>query len=137
MDMSQSVQNRQSRRSPVFLTATLNLDGRSLSVILRNMSETGALIAGESLPEEGATVHFERKAIRVQARVIWVHGSYAGLAFNRELQREELLRNVPQPRSRSDVHSRRPGFASKPLTDNERKVLDLWMTQVPTVGPKS
>lgn len=137
MNMSQSVQNRQSRRSPVFLTATLNFDGRSLSVILRNMSETGALIAGESLPEEGTTVHFERKAIRVQARVIWVHEGYAGLAFNRELQREELLRNIPQPRSRSDVDSRRPGFASKPLTDNERKMLDLWMTQVPTVGPKS
>ena len=137
MDMSQSAQNRQSRRSPVFLTATLEGDNGTVSVILRNMSETGALVEGEQLPDEGATVFFERKAIRVKARIVWVHERYAGVVFNRELQREELLRNIPPPRARTHTDTRRPGFANKPLTDSERKVLEMWMTQVPTIGPKS
>lgn len=138
MDMSQSAHNRQSRRSPVFLTATLDDDGRQLSVILRNMSEHGALVEGDWLPDEGASVYFERKDIRVKARVVWVHERYAGLAFDRELQREELLRSVPQPRpAKPDIGTRRPGFASQPLTESERTILNLWMTQVPTLGPKS
>lgn len=136
MDMSQSTQNRHSRRSPVFLTATLDDGGEVLNVILRNMSESGALVEGDRLPGEGATVFFERKAIRVKAQVVWVHERFAGVAFNRELQREELLRNIPQPRARTEADTRRPGFVSKPLTDGERKILDLWMTQVPTIGPK-
>ena len=136
MDMSQSVHNRQSRRSPVFLTAKLEHDGRSLNVILRNMSEHGALVEGDWLPDEGTTVYFERKEIRVKARLVWVHERYAGVAFNRELQRDELLRSVPQPRQRQEIDTRRPGFASKPLTVNERKILDIWMTQIPTIGPK-
>ena len=136
MDMSPSAQNRQSRRSPVFLTATLEHEDEQLSVILRNMSESGALVEGARLPEEGTTVFFERKTIRVKARVVWVHDRYAGVAFNRELHPEELLRNIPQPRTRTETDTRRPGFASKPLTATERKVLDMWMTQVPTIGPK-
>lgn len=135
MDMSQSAQNRQNRRSPVFLTAILD-DGRQLGVILRNMSESGALVEADTLPDEGAIVFFERKSIRAKARVVWVHGRFAGVAFNRELQREELLRTVPKPRARTETDTRRPGFASKPLTESERKILDLWMTQVPTVGPR-
>ena len=70
MDMSQSAHNRQSRRSPVFLTATLDDDGRQLSVILRNLSEHCALVEGDWLPDEGASVYFERKDIRVKARVV-------------------------------------------------------------------
>jgi hypothetical protein len=138
MDMSNSAHNRQSRRSPVFLSASLEDNGRQLSVILRNMSEHGALVEGDRLPDEGADIFFERKEIRVKARVVWVHLRYAGVAFNRELQREELLRSVPPPRAaKTDVNSRRPGFVSKPLTAGERKVLDIWMTQIPTIGPKS
>lgn len=136
MDMSQPAQNRQSRRSPVFLTAILEDDGKQLSVILRNMSESGALVEGDPLPEQGSTVFFERKTIRVKALVVWVHDRYAGVAFNRELQPEELLRSIPQPRARTETDTRRPGFVSKPLTATERKVLDMWMTQVPTLGPK-
>jgi hypothetical protein len=137
MDMSQSAQNRQSRRSPVFLTATIEGSSGIVSVVLRNMSETGALVEGDRLPEEGETVFFERKAIRVKARVVWVHERFAGVAFTRELQREELLRNIPQPRARTGTDIRRPGFVSKPLTESERKVLEMWMTQVPTLGPKA
>ena len=138
MDMSQSAQNRQSRRSPVFLSATLDDEGRQVSVILRNMSEHGALVEGDWLPEEGAIIYFERKDIRVKARVVWAHDRYAGVSFNRELQREELLRSVPQPRAaKTGVDTRRPGFASKPLTATERKILNIWMTQIPTIGPKA
>ena len=137
MDMSQSAQNRQSRRSPVFLTATLEDEGKRLSVILRNMSESGALVEGEALPEQGSVIFFERKTIPVKDRVVWVHDRYSGVAFYRELQPEELLRNIPQPRVLTETDTRRPGFASKPLTATERKVLDMWITQIPTIGPKA
>ena len=138
MDMSQTAQNRLNRRSPVFLSATLEDDGRRLSVILRNMSANGALVEGEGMPNEGAEIYFERKELRVKARIVWVHDRYAGVAFDRELQREELLRSVPQPRGpRTVTDTRRPGFASQPLTEGERKVLNIWMTQIPTIGPRA
>ena len=46
------IKNRRSRRSPVLLAASIEVGGTSLKVKLRNLSEEGALIEGERLPEE-------------------------------------------------------------------------------------
>ena len=128
MDESCNTQNRRSRRSPVLLSAKVDVFGAEVSVILRNLSSDGALIEGERLPPEGATTTFRRKDLTVAGRIAWVEGRFAGLAFDRSLEREELLQHVPPPRQRVDTTFRRPGLASQPLNDADRKMIQMWAT---------
>jgi len=131
MDESSMIKNRRSRRSPVLLAATVEVGGKAVSVKLRNLSEEGALIEGEELPAEGASTFFERNELRLTSRVVWVHGRYAGIAFDELLKSEQVLRNVPQPKPRAERDFRRPGLACRPLTDYERRMLERWMTAAP------
>jgi PilZ domain len=130
MDQSNS-QNRRSRRSPVFLTATLEVAGVAQQVKLRNLSEEGALVQGERLPLEGTTTFFERNELRIKSRVVWVHGNFAGVAFARPLKSEDVLRHVPQPRAKLNADFRRPGLACRPLSDQERQMVEKWMVASP------
>ena len=132
MDESSITQNRRSRRSPVFLAATVEVAGTPEPVKLRNLSEEGALVEGERLPLEGTTTFFQRNELRVKGRVVWVHGRFAGVAFGRPLKSEEVLRHVPQPRQRTQPEFRRPGLACRPLTEYERRMVDKWMVASPT-----
>ena len=132
MDESSMTQNRRSRRSPVYLAATLEVAGVPQAVKLRNLSEEGALIEGERLPLEGTTTFFERNELRLKGRVVWVEGRYAGIAFARQLRPEEVLRHVPQPRPQVHGDFRRPGLACRPLTSYERKMIEKWMVSSPT-----
>ena len=135
MDESSITHNRRSRRSPVFLAATIEVAGVSEPVKLRNLSEEGALIEGERLPLEGSTTWFERKDLRVKSRIVWVQGRFAGVAFNQALKAEDVLRNVPKPRPALKQDFRRPGLACRPLTAHERKMLERWLTPSPVARP--
>lgn len=125
------IKNRRSRRSPVLLAASIEVGGTSLKVKLRNLSEEGALIEGERLPEEGSAACFHRNDLRLKGRVVWVHGKYAGFAFDQPLDPEQVLRNVPKARPKAAADFRRPGLACRPLSDYERKMLERWMTASP------
>ena len=124
-----------SHRSPVLLTASVEVDGVPYSVKLRNLSEEGALIEGEHLPAEGAEAYFARNQLRLKSRVVWVEGRYAGVAFARSLKQEEVLRNIPLPRQETKLEFRRPGLACRPLTAYERRMLERWMTASPMGTP--
>lgn len=126
------MKNRRSRRSPVLLAATVDVAGKPVSVKLRNLSEEGALIEGERLPLEGSSTFFERNDLRLRSRVVWVHGCYAGVAFDYPLKPEQVLRNVPAPKRKEQIGDfRRPGLACRPLSDYERRMLERWMTASP------
>lgn len=125
-------QNRRSRRAPVLLAATIEVAGVPQVVKLRNLSEEGALIEGERLPLEGTTTFFQRNDLRLKSRVVWVEGRYAGVAFARTLKPEEVLRNVPQPRQRVNADFRRPGLSCRPISADERKMIEKWMVSSPT-----
>lgn len=131
MDESSTFQNRRSRRSPVLLAASIEVEGVPEAVKLRNLSEEGALIEGDRLPPEGSICFFQRNELRLKSRVIWVHGSYAGVAFARPLKPEEVLRHVPQPKPKAPIDFRRPGLACRPLSAYERRMLERWMTSSP------
>jgi len=131
MDQSNITQNRRSRRSPVLLAASIEVGGTSVAVKLRNLSEEGALIESDHLPPEDSTVFFCRNELRIKSRVAWVCGCFAGVAFDRHLKREELLRNVPKPRQQMQADFRRPGLACRPLTAEERRLLETWMVHSP------
>ena len=133
MDQSSITQNRRSRRSPVLLSATIYVGGVPVAVKLRNLSEQGALIESDRLPLEGSEAIFERKDLRVNSRVVWVHGKYAGVAFDAPLNCEEVLRHIPQPKrkTQNEVDFRRPGFTCRPLSDYERRNLEAWLATAP------
>jgi hypothetical protein len=136
MDESSVTQNRRSRRSPVLLAASIEVDGAPVAVKLRNLSEKGALIEGDRLPPEGLDTWFQRNELRISGRVVWVQGKYAGVAFDTPLKREEVLRQVPQPKPRAQSDFRRPGFTCRPLSAYDRQMLESWMAsaQVDLIG---
>ena len=131
MDQSSVTQNRRSGRSPVLLSATIDVFGGDVRVVLRNLSSEGALIEGADLPPEGATTTFCRNDLSVRGRIAWVEGRFAGLAFERPLDREELLRHVPKPKQRVEQQFRRPGLACRPLSEADRKMVQMWGTPLP------
>jgi hypothetical protein len=129
MDESSMTKHRRARRSPVLLTATVEVDGKSLAVKLRNLSEQGALIEGDRLPPEGSPAWFERKGLRCGGRIVWVQGKFAGIAFDQHLRPEEVLRQIPRPKPQAKLDFRRPGFGSRPLTAQERQNLESWLAR--------
>ncbi len=128
MDQSQSVHNRRSNRSPVLLSAKIERAGTADFVRLRNLSAEGALIEAHELPEQGSNIIFERNGLRVNARIVWSESGFAGVAFERPLAREELLRHVPAPKQTFEPKHRRPGLACQPLTEADRRMVQLWAT---------
>lgn len=136
MDESSMMSNRRSRRSPVLLAATVEVAGQPIPVKLRNLSEEGALIEGDRLPLEGTSTWFQRNDLRRKSRIVWVHGRFAGVAFDEALTVEDVLRNVPKPKPKAPLDFRRPGLACRPLTAYERRMLSSWMTapSVDSVG---
>jgi len=131
MDESGPSQNRRSRRSNVLLKATLEIPGDSLPVVLRNLSQEGALVQGEGLPEEGTRVLFHRQGLSVPSRIAWSHCGHAGLEFEFPLFPGEMLRHIPSPASRgpSLPVKKRPGLAPQPLTEAERMLIERWATE--------
>jgi len=133
MDESSLQQNRRSRRSPVLLAASVEIAGVPQTVKLRNLSQEGALVEGDRLPLEGSTTFFQRNDLRVKGKIVWVAGRFAGLAFARPLEKEQVLRHVPTPKPRMQADFRRPGLACRPLTADERQMVERWMT-APQLG---
>lgn len=134
MDKSGTTRNRRSSRSNVLLKATLELPGVSLGVVLRNLSQDGALVEGEGLPEKGARVLFHRQGLSVPSRIAWCDGAQAGLQFDYPLFPREMLRHVPvldRTPPREATIKRRPGLAPQRLTASERLMIEQWATEAP------
>jgi hypothetical protein len=126
MDASGQTERR-STRSNVMLKATLESPGGSLEVVLRNLSQDGALVRGDDLPMEGTPVLFHRQGLCVPARIAWLHREHAGVAFDEPLFPKEMLRHVPATNPKPPpMITRRPGLASKPLTAAEQQLIEQW-----------
>ena len=110
MDQSNAPQNRKNRRSNVLMSASLELSGTSLAVKLRNLSAEGALVEGDKLPIEGASILFRKGDLSMPGNVAWVKGRQAGINFAQRLNPEQLLRHVPAPKPRVAPAFRRPGL---------------------------
>ncbi len=127
MDESLTNQNRRHNRSNVMLKATLETPGGAVEVLLRNLSQEGALVQGDVLPGPGTRILFRRQGLSVPARVAWAHENCAGLDFDFPLFPREVLRHVPAPERKAPPPiSRRPGIAPKPLTPAERRLIEQW-----------
>ena len=129
MDQSSASQNRKNRRSNVLMSASLELSGTSLPVKLRNLSAEGALVEGDKLPVEGASILFRKGDLSMVGTVAWVKGRQAGISFAQKLDPEQLLRHVPAPRPRVNPTFRRPGL--KRFTDGDQSFGDAWHWRFP------
>ena len=126
MDESSNTQNRKTRRSNVLMAARLELSGTSLPVKLRNLSAEGALVEGDKLPVEGASIVFRKGDLSVPGKVAWAKTRHAGISFERKLRPEQVLRHVPTPRARVKPDFRRPGLKSA-TSDEERRYGEQWI----------
>lgn len=131
MDESSLSQNRRSRRSNVLMSATIELSGASTPVKLRNLSAEGALIEGDQLPVEGSELVFRKAELSADARVAWVEGRRAGIAFMKNLCPETVLRHVPMPRPRVHQDFRRPGLTSRDLSESDRRAAETFVWRTP------
>lgn len=118
----------------MLLAASLEVGGVRLPVKLRNLSEKGALIDGDHLPPAGTATIFCRKDLRLRSQVVWVHGKLAGIAFDEELERAAVLRQVSRQQARP-VPPRlyaRPAVSRHDLSPTERRWLDAWVSTAGT-----
>ena len=118
----------------MLLKATLQTPAGPLEVVLRNLSQDGALVQAKDLPEDGTRVLFHRQGLCVPSRIAWIHGDCAGLAFDFPLFPREMLRHVPTASERKPVTTsvKRPGLSSKPLSPEERQWIESWAVEAVT-----
>ena len=133
MDESSNSQNRRSRRSTLWMAASLEHEGGLTPVRLRNLSAQGALVEGEHGLVPGAEVVFRKKDLAVAGRIAWVDGCRAGIAFAMDLDPEIVLHHVPAPKPRCDTTYKRPGFRGI-LSEQERRFgQTLWDRPLPSI----
>ena len=76
---------RVSRRTNLLLTASIEFNGLTAQVRIRNVSETGCLIEGPHLPARGARLWLTRADLKLSATVAWVKAGKAGIHFDDRL----------------------------------------------------
>jgi hypothetical protein len=76
-----SAEDRAAPRTNLLLAATAEVEGRSLPVRIRNLSETGAMVEGAGLPEAGMPLVLLRGDLQVAATVAWAVGGRRGVRF--------------------------------------------------------
>lgn len=127
MDESAITQNRRAGRSHVLMAASIEAGGEIVSVKLRNLSSEGALVEGSQLPCADSRVIFRKKELKLAARVAWVSGGRAGIAFDTRLDPEAVLRHVPRSKPQAKLDFRRPRIKAGDLSPGERKVAEDWI----------
>jgi PilZ domain-containing protein len=75
-------EGRASPRTNLLLAATVEAGGLTLSVRIRNLSETGALLEGAGLPDAGMPLVLKRGELQISAIVAWAAGGRRGVKFD-------------------------------------------------------
>jgi hypothetical protein len=121
---------RSAKRNRVLLAARLKTSAGEFDARLRDLSQKGALIEFEQRLAVGDEVVFKRGATIVPARVAWSGAGRLGLEFNREIDESEVLVQLGRgPANASQQRFRRPGLHGS-LSDQERKLAQLWGVSV-------
>jgi hypothetical protein len=72
---------RAAPRTFLMLAAMAGCAGGYLPVRIRNVSETGALIEGDGLPQAGEILHLSRGETEIDAVIAWASGNRRGIRF--------------------------------------------------------
>jgi len=126
---------RSTKRNRVLLAARLRAGYTEYEVRLRDLSQKGALVEGERVPEAGTEVVFSRGSISVPARVAWADPHRAGLEFAYMIDESEVL--VQLKRTAGDQNQprfRRPGLGEG-MSARDKKIAQLWGVSVGIAVP--
>jgi hypothetical protein len=126
-----STDERRSARANVILTATIEQGKARIPVRVSNLSEHGALVFGNGLPESETQITFRCNGVAVQGWVSWAQTTRAGIQFGVPTSPEALSKREATPRTviskdTREPNFRRPGFRGNQLTDEERKIVEEW-----------
>lgn len=88
------VDNRARERSHLFVSVILNSDGGSAPALIRNLSQSGALVECPVVPPAGTRVRICRGDLEVGGVVIWQNGRRAGLKFDSSIAINDWLPNA-------------------------------------------
>ena len=84
-------EGRRHPRSHLFVVATLYSDMGSTPVRIRNMSQYGALIEAQLIPEPGAAVILKRGGLETTGEIAWKADRKAGIALSKSVDVAEWL----------------------------------------------
>ena len=127
MDESEITQNRRTRRSHFLMAASIEADGVTVAVKLRNLSPEGALVEGDQLPAVGSSVIFRKKELNLPGHIAWVTAGRAGIAFDAKLDPDAVLRHVPRSRPLAKLDFRRPRIKASAMSPGERQIAQDWI----------
>lgn len=121
--MATSDDPRRSPRSKVLLTATLEWANGALPVVLRDLSEHGALIELKGTLNIDSEVLFRRNELSARGHVAWLRDGMAGICFTRPLMPEVVLRHIvrPQRRTVDESQHRRPALTRPGMSPEEQR----------------
>ncbi len=74
-------QRERSLRTNLLMSATIEAEDINAAVRIRNLSETGALLEGATLPKVGARLVLRRLQLEIGGTVIWSANARCGVAF--------------------------------------------------------
>lgn len=72
-------EGRRHERIHLFLAAVLHSTAGSCPVHVRNISQTGALIEGSTVPEKGEAMVLKRTGLEATATIVWKASRKAGI----------------------------------------------------------
>jgi hypothetical protein len=84
-------------RKNLLLSAVLRSQGVTAPVRIRNLSEKGAMIDGNALPEPGATVMLERLEVEMRGVIVWRTGGHCGISFDGAISVNEWVNGRRAP----------------------------------------
>lgn len=91
-DQPQVTGRRVAARARVALPATLEALSGTVKAVLRNISETGAMLEVASLPTQGADAVLCCGELDCFGTIVWVRGRWCGFAFDEPIPQETVLR---------------------------------------------
>lgn len=127
MDESAVTQNRRTRRSHFLMAASIESDGVTIPVKLRNLSSEGALVEGDKLPAAGSMVVFHKKELNLPGHIAWATAGRAGIAFEARLDPASVLRHVPSIKAVPKPDFRRPRIRASEISPGERQIAQDWI----------
>lgn len=99
------------------LAASLEFDGARHPVFVRNLSVTGALVEGRTLPLAGDRVTLYRDQHRIPASVIWSEDNRCGLSFSAQVALDAMIKR-PRPGASTTPHQARIDAIQRALREN-------------------
>ncbi|MBW0145631.1 PilZ domain-containing protein [Sphingomicrobium clamense] len=91
---------RRSPRSGLYMAAMLRHRGSDCTVIVRNISERGAMVEADCLPERGSAIELIRADLRAVGAIAWQQDDQAGIEFAAKVN---LARWAPGLRHREQM----------------------------------